>query len=135
MSKRILASLFAVLILLFALTSCEIPAFITNIFPGLAEETTQIGAEKPPMPPEGSYLEAHFIDVGQADCTVLVCDGQAMLIDAGNVDAEEIILPYLAELGIDHFAAVVVTHPHADHYGGMREVFAKIKTVVDDAIL
>lgn len=128
MNKRFLAAFLAVLLLLFALSSCEIPQFITDIFPGLAEETTKIGDEKPPMPPEGSYLEAHFIDVGQADCTLLICDGHAMLIDAGNFDAEKIILPYLEELGVTHFDAVVVTHPHADHYGGMREVFRKVKT-------
>lgn len=127
MKKRLLAALLAALLLL-SLTSCEIPQFISDIFSGLADETTRIGDEKPPMPPEGSYLEAHFIDVGQADCTVLICDGEAMLIDAGNFDAEEIILPYLESIGVDHFAAAVVTHPHADHYGGMREVFRKVKT-------
>ncbi len=128
MSKRILAAFLAVLLLLFTLTSCEAPKLVTDLFPGLFEETTKIGDDKPPMPPEGSYFEAHFIDVGQADCTVLVCDGEAMLIDAGNFDAEEIILPYLESIGVDHFAAAVVTHPHADHYGGMREVFRRVKT-------
>lgn len=127
MNKRILAAFLAVLLLLFTLTSCEVPQFITDFISEIFEEE-KIGSEKPPMPAEDSYLEAHFIDVGQADCTLLICDGEAMLIDAGNVDAEKIILPYLEELGIDHLAATVVTHPHADHYGGMREVFTEIGT-------
>ncbi len=28
-------------------------------------------------------LEAHFLDVGQGDCTVILCDGEAMVIDGG----------------------------------------------------
>ena len=127
MNKRILAAFLAVLLLLFTLTSCEAPQFITDFISEIFEEE-KIGSEKPPMPAEDSYLEAHFIDVGQADCTLLICDGEAMLIDAGNVDAEKIILPYLEELGIDRLAATIVTHPHADHYGGMREVFTEIET-------
>lgn len=128
MNKRILAAFLAVLLLLFTLTSCNVARYVLDLADDLLEDTTKIGSEETPMPPEGSYLEAHFIDVGQADCTVLVCDGQAMLIDAGNFDAEDIILPYLESIGVDHFAAAVVTHPHADHYGGMREVFRKVKT-------
>ena len=127
MNKRILAAFLAVLLLLFTLTSCEASQFITDFISEIFEEE-KIGSEKPPMPAEDSCFEAHFIDVGQADCTLLICDGEAMLIDAGNFDAEEIILPYLEALGIDHFTAVVVTHPHADHYGGMREIFREIET-------
>ena len=31
---------------------------------------------------EGSGLEVHYLDVGQGDCTLILCDGHAMLIDA-----------------------------------------------------
>ena len=31
-------------------------------------------------------LHVWFLDVGQADSSLLVCDGQAMLIDGGNID-------------------------------------------------
>lgn len=36
-------------------------------------------------PPENSTFEIHFIDVGQADAALVLCDGEAMLIDGGNV--------------------------------------------------
>ena len=28
-------------------------------------------------------LQVHFLDVGQGDCTIVVCDGEAMVIDGG----------------------------------------------------
>ena len=33
----------------------------------------------------GAELSAWFLDVGQGDCTVVVCDGEAMVIDGGPV--------------------------------------------------
>lgn len=32
----------------------------------------------------GAELTAWFLDVGQGDCTVIVCDGEAMIIDGGR---------------------------------------------------
>ena len=32
---------------------------------------------------EEELLEVHFLDIGQGDCTLVKCGGQAMLIDAG----------------------------------------------------
>lgn len=28
-------------------------------------------------------LQIHFLDVGQGDCTIVLCDGEAMVIDGG----------------------------------------------------
>jgi competence protein ComEC len=28
-------------------------------------------------------LEVHFLDVGQGDCAIVLCDGQSMVIDGG----------------------------------------------------
>lgn len=120
MNKRILAALFAVILLLFSFSSCE--NFDEYTWPWEAEKEEDI-----PQIQEGSYLEVHYIDVGQADCSLVICDGQAMLIDAGNFGAHSIILPYLLEEGVEFLNAVVVTHPHADHYGGMRSVLKNIE--------
>lgn len=123
MNKRILAVLLAVLLLLFSFSSCE--SFKDNTT--TTSDSLNGGTAEPPQQ-EGSYLEVHYIDVGQADCSLIICDGQALLIDAGNFDAEKIIVPYLIEQGVEHLNAVIVTHPHADHYGGMRKVLREIKT-------
>ena len=67
-------------------------------------------------------LTAYFLDVGQADSTLLVSQGEAVLIDAGNRDDAEFILGYIKHLGFDHLKYVIFTHPHEDHIGSGRNV-------------
>ena len=69
--------------------------------------------------PEESYFEVHYLDVGQADAALVLCDGHAMLIDGGNVSDSRKMYAYLEEHGIDHLNCVVCTHPHDDHAGGL----------------
>lgn len=69
--------------------------------------------------PEGSYFTAHFIDVGQADATLLICEGETMLIDGGNKDDSSLLYTYLKENDISHLDYVVGTHAHEDHIGGL----------------
>jgi beta-lactamase superfamily II metal-dependent hydrolase len=60
------------------------------------------------------------IDVGQGDAVLIRSpEGKAALIDAGS--RKEIVLQ-LRRLGVRSIDLVVVTHHHADHYGGMDDV-------------
>jgi len=61
----------------------------------------------------------HFIDVGQADAALILCDGEAMLIDGGNVGDSDVLYTYLSDRNIDYLKYAVVTHAHDDHVGGM----------------
>ena len=79
----------------------------------LQKEDTQVG-----QVPEGE-LEVHFIDVGQADCALLVSGGHYMLIDGGNNDDAERIVSYLKQQGVEKLDIVVGTHPHEDHIGSL----------------
>ncbi len=69
-------------------------------------------------------LTVHFIDVGQGDSELLVCDGHAMLIDGGNTDQADTVAAYLTEQGIDHLDYLVCTHSHDDHAGGLAGALA-----------
>lgn len=69
--------------------------------------------------PENSYFEVHYIDVGQADSALVLCDGYSMLIDGGNVDDSNLIAAYLKKENIDELDYVICTHAHEDHVGGL----------------
>lgn len=69
--------------------------------------------------PSASGLTVHFIDVGQADAALVLCDGKAMLIDGGNADDSNLIYAYLQRLSISHLDYIVATHAHEDHVGGL----------------
>lgn len=69
-----------------------------------------------------SQLEVHFLDVGQADCTLVIQGDDAMLIDAGNNDDAGQIVNYLKDQGITRLDYLVGTHPHEDHIGSMDDV-------------
>ena len=68
---------------------------------------------------EKSSLEVHFLDVGQGDASLIVCDGKAMLIDGGKSDKSSLIYSYLHNKGINKLEYIVCTHPDEDHNGGL----------------
>ncbi len=70
-------------------------------------------------PPEGSSLAVHFLDVGQGDSALVLCDGAAMLIDGGESDQSSFLYSYLRDLDVRYLDDLVATHPHSDHTGGL----------------
>ena len=68
--------------------------------------------------------EVHFIDVGQGDAALLLSGGQAVLIDAGTAESAGALVRYLEERGVRSLYAVIASHPHSDHIGGMAAVLS-----------
>lgn len=65
-------------------------------------------------------LTIHFLDVGQADSAIIICDGNTLMIDGGNSADSSLIFSYLRNtLKIDHIEYMIATHPHEDHIGGL----------------
>lgn len=66
-------------------------------------------------------LQVHFLDVGQAEATLLQTSDFTMLIDTGDVGRLDVV-SHLRRLGVEYIDLLVITHPHADHIGQMAEV-------------
>lgn len=106
----------AIALALVMLAGCSLMDPVVTV-PNTGEPTTQTGT-----------MTVHFIDVGQADCALIECDGEYMLIDGGNVDDSSRVISYLEQQGVTKLKAVVCSHAHEDHVGGLPGVLAVYET-------
>ncbi len=77
-------------------------------------------------------MVAHFIEVGQADATLLQFPDGAILIDAGSDDRHrDSLVSYLTEFFDEHpemnntLKSIIITHPHIDHTLSLPDVILK----------
>jgi beta-lactamase superfamily II metal-dependent hydrolase len=107
--KKIL-SILLIIALMFTLVSCapnstageDLNSFNYVTTPATTENASSSGndsqstpfATETPAPPSDSYFQVHFIDVGQADSALIICDGKTMLIDGGNVNDSSLLVSY-----------------------------------------
>lgn len=75
--------------------------------------------EKEEFKKEESQFEVHYLDVGQADATLIMCDGENMLIDGGNTEDSSLVYAYLKEHNVEYIDYMICTHAHEDHVGGL----------------
>ena len=69
---------------------------------------------------KGSLLQVHFLNVGQADSILVIApNSQTILVDGGNADDGSKVVNYLKSQGVKELSALVATHPHEDHIGGL----------------
>jgi competence protein ComEC len=83
------------------------------------------------------------IDVGQADAILVQTPaGHAFLVDAGGrlergsapgdsaaeAIGERVVVPFLVRQGIHHLDAILLSHPHGDHAGGVAPVIRRLGT-------
>ena len=64
-------------------------------------------------------LEIYFLDVGEADSTLIRKDNTNILIDGGNNKDGKKLVNYFKQLNINTFDYIIATHPHEDHIGGL----------------
>jgi competence protein ComEC len=75
-------------------------------------------------------LVVRLLDVGQGDAVLVQNGGSTVLVDGGPDPA--VLGRYLDALKLNGgtIDAVILTHQHADHYQGLRELFASRRHIV-----
>ncbi|HHZ06647.1 MAG TPA: MBL fold metallo-hydrolase [Clostridiales bacterium] len=122
--------------IIFRQLTCWCIIIFTVLFSGgcsfIQTEINTYSADTPDVP-----FKMYVIDVGQGDSILLECDKKYMLVDAGDTTEGENVVSFLHSVGVTALDYVVITHPHADHYGGMKAVlsdFTPNKIVMPDAV-
>ena len=90
-----------------------------SLTPRVKDDTEIITSVSENINIDPSKLNILFFNVGQADCQLIISNGQTLLIDAGNSRDGEKIVNAIRGLGISRLDYVVGTHVHEDHAGGM----------------
>lgn len=118
--------------IIFGIASWNLPTFrwkILIIFLGLLvlDQTVKVGQKL-----GGAELEVTIFDVGQGDAALVKTpQNRHFLIDAGRWtpnynSARHVIIPHLKAEGIHRLDGVFLSHPHADHIGGVVELIHEI---------
>ena len=91
---------------------------------GCTEDAFSDGAEESAA--HGTTLAVQFLKVGKADAIVLLCGGEAVVIDAGEIGDGGKVLNALSEACIRSVKALILTHFDKDHIGGAAELLAEV---------
>ncbi len=115
-------------------------AYVTLNYLGISLEGLFAPKEEPKVPssnPVGDSIRIHVINVDQADCILIETEDGCMLIDTGIDESEVHLKNYLFSCGITEIDYLLITHPHADHYGGADMILNdfKVENIIYDNYL
>ncbi len=85
---------------------------------------------------QDSDFTVYYLDVGQSDCSIVICDNKVMMIDTGTKSQDIKIKSVLTALKIKEIDYLVVTHPHDDHMSNASEIMERynVKNIIMPAI-
>ncbi len=109
------------------------------------EETPAVGennqaAEPTPKPKKQvkGNLKITMLNVGQGDAFLIQTKTQNILIDTSDQDERTKLVNELDKAGVTTFDKIILTHPHADHIGGIEKLLKDkkftVKEVYDNGI-
>ena len=113
-----------VLVILF-LGSIRIPEVRWKLLIGVLIIFNMFLIEQIVQKTQSNSLRVTFLDVGQGDAIhIQTPSGKHILVDVGRWSqgydsGSRIISPYLKYYGVDRLDAIILSHPHADHIGGI----------------
>ncbi|NLP41636.1 MAG: MBL fold metallo-hydrolase [Veillonellaceae bacterium] len=81
-------------------------------------------------------LKIQVIDVGQGDAILIRTKQEVILVDSGDTSTRGKLVKYIQSQGIKTIDKVIITHPHADHLGGMPGVLNNftVKQIYDSGL-
>lgn len=77
-----------------------------------------------------------MLNIGQGDAFLIETPEQNVLLDTGDFDQRDNLISQLHAAGITHLEKIILTHPHADHIGGVRAVIDNfsVDQILDNGI-
>jgi competence protein ComEC len=98
----------------------------------IASATASAGSQPSSSPSSTRHtakasLRITFVDVGQGDAIVIRCGSWTGLIDGGPPGAGRAVAAALTGSGARRIDCLIITHPHADHIGGLPGVIARFR--------
>ena len=106
------------------------------LFAGCSGATKNNAAAETASSGASTNLTVKVLDVGQGDAILVQTGKQVVLIDTSDVDERDKLRKELKKANVKALDKVILTHPHADHIGGM-EVLLKefsVKEVYDNGM-
>ncbi len=85
------------------------------------------------VPPVAMAPELILFSVGQGESMLLRTEGKNILIDAGGLRSdsfdvgERLLAPALGRLGVQTLDAIILTHNHPDHSGGLEYIIGHFR--------
>lgn len=83
-------------------------------------------------------LKITMLNVGQGDAFLIQTKTQNILIDTSDIDERTKLVAELDKAGVSTFDKIILTHPHADHIGGLEKLLKDekftVKEVYDNGI-
>ena len=82
-------------------------------------------------------LLIRMLNIGQGDAILIQTAEQTVLIDTSDLDEQDKLRAELKKAGVRKIDKLILTHPHADHIGGVEGVILpeyEVGTVYDDGM-
>jgi competence protein ComEC len=71
---------------------------------------------------QDSNFVVYYLDAGQGDCTLIICDDEVLMIDSSTTNQFYNIKKHLFSLEIDTIDYLLITHQHDDHLGSATKI-------------
>ena len=128
----------AIMLFTFLLTACGggNSSNSNNSTPAENNSTAEATPQKP-KEVKGN-LKITMLNVGQGDAFLVQTKTQNILIDTSDSDERTKLVNELDKAGVTTFDKIILTHPHADHIGGIEKLLKDkkytVKEVYDNGI-